>query len=178
MLIGVCGISGVGKNWFCKHLQIINPDLVHLDLDVLCHDILRSDDIKNKVIDLLGSFIIFKSGKYKGDINRRKVAELIYNNKYLMTKYLDIIYTELEIRLDTLFKYNPNGSFILNGALLTQSKYFNKCDITYLIKRKDKNRIDSVMKRDGITKNQLAMRDKNAIDYNENDFTYIVINTK
>jgi len=100
---------------------------------------------------------------------------LIYNNREKHRALSGIVWAEMESMIDSAIS-DRSGQYILNWLLLTRSKYFKMCDTTYLIKRDNDRRIAAVLERDNITSEYMAARDRNGIEYNENDFSWVVHN--
>lgn len=67
---------------------------------------------------------------------------------------------------------------IVDWILLPHTKYWKNNAIKILIKpENDKLRYDSLLKRDNVSMEYLQLRDKASIEYNENEFDYIIYNT-
>lgn len=163
MIIGITGKSGSGKNYFAETLLQNNPNLVHVDIDIIGHKAFEIQEVKNRLIETFGS------------VDRKEIADLIFNNRNVYDKFVDITWVYMQGMIDKIIN-DKEKDYILNWILLPKSKYFNMCDINYLIKRDEEERIKSALKRDGITINQMCDRDKNSIEYNENDFDFVIIN--
>ena len=176
MIIGITGKSGVGKNHFAEQLKKINPALVHIDVDKIGHEAMVKPEILDQIIAAFGDSFI-----EDGKINRPMLGDLIFNNREKYKELSKIVWDEMEKAIDGIIaKFSDNMiepcDFILNWILLPKSKYWDMCDIKYLITRDEINRVESVLKRDNISHEYLIKRDMNGIDYDENDFDWVVNN--
>lgn len=170
MIIGITGKSGSGKNYFAESLLRINPNLIHIDIDTIGHKVLELQDVKSKLIETFGNNIVSKQG-----IDRKKLADLVFNNRHKHEQMADITWAHMKSMIDEAISDNSKD-YILNWILLPHSHYFNMCDIKYLIRRNDNLRIRSVLTRDRISPLQLKARDNNGIQYSEKDYDYVIIN--
>lgn len=90
-----------------------------------------------------------------------------------------IIWALMQDRIDRLlecFVDTLKRPVIINWILLPKTKYFDTCDIKYLVKRDENKRISSVLERDGISLDYLQKRDESGIEYDESAFDWVVFN--
>jgi dephospho-CoA kinase len=163
MIIGITGKSGSGKNHFAEQLLSIAPKMIHIDIDKIGHMTFEIPEVKSALIQTFGH------------LERKKIAEIIFNNRYMHDKLADITWKYMKDMIEAQLKDTSKG-YILNWILLPSCHFFKLCDIKYLIKRDETVRVKSAMMRDSITIEQMAARDNNSIQYNEDDFDYIIIN--
>lgn len=168
MVIGVSGMSGVGKNYFSNKLCEQMEDTVHIDIDLIGHKVLEEKDIIYELEKYFGSNIISN-----GRVDRKSLAEIVFNNREKYNKLAEVTWDKMKVEIDKILCSN-HKNYILNWILLPQSHYFNMCDVKYLIVADNDIRIRDVISRDKITKNQLKVRDKNSIEYDENKFDFVV----
>ena len=172
MIIGVAGKSGAGKNFFAESLRIINPRLIHVDIDLIGHQTFEIPEVMEKLIMYFGDKIL-RDGK----IDRKAVADLVFTNRHNYDQMAEATWGHMQRLIDEAIS-DPTQDYILNWILLPHSRYFAMCGITYLVVRDEELRVDGVLERDGITRDALEDRDTNGIKYNPSDFTFVVLNNR
>ena len=170
MIIGITGKSGSGKSHFSEMLVKINPTLIHIDIDKIGHAAFEVPDVKKKLIEVFGADII-----KDGIVDRKQIADLVFTNRHLYQKMSDVTWEYMQKLIDEAIS-DTTKSYILDWLLLPHSHYIRWCDARYLIKRDEQQRINAVLKRDGITLDQMAARDSAGIEYNEQDFDFVITN--
>lgn len=168
MIIGITGRSGVGKSSLSKLLQKFGNNFMYVNFDELGHQILDDYEVQEQIKRSLGVEVTSST-------NRKALAEKIFCDRSKMKVLSDIMYDRMKVEVNAILKTYEN--VILDWILLPHTSYFRLCDIKILVKPKTDNiRKEKVMKRDGLTEIELAMRDSASIKYNENDFDFVIKN--
>lgn len=170
MIIGICGKSGSGKSTLANQIiELTNNKAVHLDIDKVGHSVLLLPEIKEELINSFGEHIIKEN-----IVDRKKLGEIVFNSRNEMHKLSDITWKYMQIEIDNFLKVNKDKIIILDWLLLSISKYFAICDIKILLDIPYEIRKERAMKRDNITEEAFDLREKASIDFDKNNFDYVI----
>ena len=170
MIIGICGKSGSGKSTLANQIvELTNNKGIHLDIDKIGHKILLLPDIINELTNSFGASIIKDN-----NVNRKKLGEIVFNSRNKMNKLSNITWKYMQIEIDNFLNGNKDKIIILDWILLPITKYFSMCDIKILLDIPYNIRKERAIKRDNITKESFDLREKSSIDFNPNNFDYVL----
>jgi len=171
IIIGITGKSGSGKSTICRALAN-KLDGKIIDFDDISHKCLAQQSIIDFVSETFGKDIINNNG----EIDRKKLGEIVFCNTAHMNTLNDVVYKEMIKIIDNIIKYSNKRYLILDYLLLPQTKYFDKCNYKILVNASIKTRFERVMERDGLTLDYITKRENNSIDFKENDFDIVINN--
>ena len=169
MIIGICGKSGSGKSTLSKTLTNHYKNIIHLDIDKVGHNVLTIKDVKNELIKNYGTSILNNE-----NIDRKKLGEIVFNSRIEMNNLSEITWKYMQIEIDKFLIDNKDKIIILDWILLPISKYFDKCDIKILLDIPYEIRKERAIKRDNITEISFDLREKASINYDTNQFDYVI----
>ena len=170
MIIGICGKSGSGKSTLANQIvKLTNNKGIHLDIDKIGHKVLLLPDVINELTNSFGESIIKDN-----NIDRKKLGEMVFNSRNKMNKLSNITWKYMQIEIDNFLNSNKDKIIILDWILLPITKYFSMCDIKILLDVPYSIRKERAIKRDNITKESFDLREKASIDFNTNDFDYVL----
>ena len=144
---------GSGKSTVCKIFRILGVPIFEADIEA--KNLLNiNEKIRKKIIRLFGKGIYFNNQ----EIDRKKLAGIIFNNKLLLQKVNQIIHPEVQIKFDSWVK-KQNSVYVLHeAAILFESGFYKQMDQNILIVADEKIRIKRIIERDGISKKQALDR--------------------
>lgn len=129
--VAVTGGISSGKTKFCSFLQDLGAFVVSADNVV--HQLLSSHlTLRKKVIDLLGPKILVD-----GEIDRRKIAEIVFKDKNLLFSLEAIVHPEVFLQIEKDFKFAQEQNFPLFVAeipLLFEVNSDRFFDVTVTVK--------------------------------------------
>lgn len=173
MIIGICGKSGCGKSTLSNNIiELTNGKAVHLDIDKVGHNVLKIDEVKEELVNSFGSFIIKEN-----NIDRKKLGKMVFNSRDKMKVLSDITWKYMQIEIDEFLSNNKDRIIILDWLLLPITKYFNMCDLKIFLDIPYEVRKQRAMRRDNISKEAFDLREKASIDFNQENFDYVLKNT-
>jgi dephospho-CoA kinase len=175
--IGISGKIGSGKSVVLNYLKSINIPCYNLDLEsrkimkpgMVCYE---------KIVNTFDKEVLNKNKT----LNRKKIAEIVFNDKRKRDKLNSIVHPELLKRVKALTVKNIQKKkefIVFEGALIKKTTKIGKfLDKIILIKAFQKIIIQRVLTRDSKTKEEIQkiLLAQKGIIQNKHDFDYIVSN--
>lgn len=169
MIIGICGKSGSGKSTLSRTLASNLENATLLDIDKIGHSVLTIPEVKQELINAFGSEILGKD-----NVDRKKLGEIVFESRKDMQKLSDITWKYMQIEIDKFMSSNEGKIIILDWILLPISKYFEMCDLKVLLDIPYEIRKERAMKRDNISEDKFDLRERASIDFDINNFDYVI----
>lgn len=151
--VGITGGIGSGKSTVCKIFELLNIPV--FDADTVAKQILNSNfKIKTGLIHIFGE------GIYLDDetIDRKKLAKIIFNDDIQLEKMNRLVHPAVRKEFNTWVKKQNSEYIIHEAAILFESDFYKMMDYTILITAPKKQKIERVIKRDGIPKDLVLER--------------------
>lgn len=154
-VVGLTGGIGSGKTTVIKMFAALGVPVYIADIEAkkLTNS---SPVIREKLIKLLG-----KEAYQNDKLNRKFVAEKIFNDKNLLEGVNAIIHPEVGLNFEKWREQQTSDYVIKEAAILFENGSYKNCDVVILVTAPEEVRIARVMKRDGVTKSQVKERIKN-----------------
>lgn len=172
-LIGVTGFSGSGKSTFCNFLKQLGAYVV--DADEIGRNILKKGSSALKEVkDIFGEKYIMENG----ELNRKKLGELVFNNKDELEKLNRITFRKIEEEIEREILNSVGEFVVVDCALLCNMDIIHKFDEVVYITSDMPTLIERITARDDISYDTA----KNRIENQKTDFlkyaTIIIENNK
>ena len=171
MIIGISGKSGTGKTKIAEMLAFeLGANII--SFDKISHMTIETDSFKELVKSKISSEVFDSNG----NIVRKKLGEIVFNDKEklaLINKHSESLMEQI---IDELIKQNTKPHLILDYSLLPLMKYFNMCQFKILVTATESVRYERIMNRDGITEEYLNAREKNSPEYISALFDLVIEN--
>lgn len=159
--IGITGGIGSGKSMVCKILETMGYPVFYADQEAK-KSMIQDDLLKAGIIDLLGT-----ASYQNGELNRPFIAEKIFGNPDLKQK-MDALVHPAVFRAFEVWKSRQTAPLIFNeSALLFETGSYKRFDATVLVTANKETRIERVMKRDQVTREQVVSRMENQLSDEE-----------
>lgn len=153
-VIGITGGIGCGKTTVTSLLsQKLNAPI--LDADKISKQAMNSPEIINMIRKFFGE-VIFDNHEL---INREMLANIVFSNEEKLLQLNQIIHpyvmNEITQKVEELKKENE---YILLDVPLPNNDFINLSDVIIVVVANDENRIKRVMKRSGLTEENVKKR--------------------
>ena len=145
-IIGLTGGIGSGKSTVAKFIEELGYPVYNSDF--WAKELVNVDEnLKSRIIELLGEESYDENGKY----NRKFVAEKVFENQELLLQLNQIIHPAVKIHFENWVNAQ-NAEFVFKEtALLFELKLNESCYQSILVTADENIRIKRVMDRDGRT---------------------------
>ena len=174
MKLGVTGGIGSGKTSVCKVFGVLGIPLFSADQEA------RSVmEIDTSVILRLNA-IAGKNLYVDGSLDRNEFARLIFNNKALLEKVNSVVHPAVYSRFREWEKKQDAPYVIFEAAILFESGGFNMVDRVITVVAPVEERIERVMLRNNMTRDQVLERISNQMSDSEkaNRSDYVIDNSE
>ena len=161
MIIGLTGGIGSGKSIVAKMFEILG--CLVFNSDETAKLIYFEENIKSQVINLLGQ----EAYKNPTELNKSFISKKIFSNTDLLHQLNTIIHPEVKNCFETFKRENKNKIIIKESALLFEAKTDKDMDKIVLVTAKDEIRVNRVIERDGLTKDEVLKKIKAQISQEE-----------
>ena len=172
--VGITGGIGSGKSIIC---QLFNRlEVPYYSADKEAKDLINHHlPIKKEIEKVFGNEIY----NSQGNLDRKKVSELIFKDKVLLEKLNSIVHPQVQQHFKDWLSLNENQKYILKeAAILFESGTYKDLDFIITVIAPVELRINRVIKRDGLTIEQVKSVMKNQTSDEEKIklSKYIIVN--
>jgi dephospho-CoA kinase len=152
--IGITGGIGSGKTTICQVFELLGVPVYYAD--VASKQLLISDsDIHRRVVDLFGKDILDENKR----ISRKKVALKVFGDEDALQKLNAIMHPAVGQHFEQwLLKHAAAPYIMKEAAILFESGAHKQLDQVIAITAPSELRIQRVMKRDGVTREEVLRR--------------------
>lgn len=173
MLVGIVGKSGSGKSFIAKSLEEKIDNSIWIDVDKVGHMSLNDNKIKDALINHFGLSIL------NGDsIDRKKLSDIVFNDEKELAFLNQLTELYIKDKITQVINNNPNKIIILDWALLTETRFFELCDIKILVQASKDLRTERVIKRDNVDISKFEAREKASYSYDNLNFDFVLKNNE
>ncbi|WP_372773417.1 dephospho-CoA kinase [Mangrovibacterium sp.] len=151
--VGITGGIGSGKSTICQFFKSIGIPVFEADTEAK-KLINSSVAIKNQLIAEFGSDIYLPNQH----IDRKKLAELIFNSPPLLEKVNGIIHPEVRNHFEKWANQQNSPYIIHEAAIMFESGFYKMMDYTVLVTAPEADRIKRVMERENTTAENVRSR--------------------
>ena len=153
-IIGITGTSGAGKTSALNALSALGA--LVLDCDRIYHELLQSNTAMLKELeDYFGGVVT------AGKLDRKKLGAIVFSDPAALKKLNEIthkyVYDEVETRLADWEKAG-GATAAIDAIGLVDGNLKNLCDFLVAVTAPEEIRLERIMARDGITREQAQLR--------------------
>lgn len=148
--IGITGGIGSGKTTVCKIFSCLGVPIYYAD-DNAKTITNNSPLIKKQIIDNFG-----KDVYEDGILNRKKLADIVFNDKEKLNKLNSIIHPEVEKHFNQWLNQHSEAKYIIQeSAILFESGFEKHFDKIICMMVPINHRIERILKRENTTKENI-----------------------
>lgn len=153
LAIGITGGIGSGKSTVCEVFKLLGVPL--FEADTAAGKLINSDsEIRNNLIQLFGNEIYNSDKK----INREKLANIIFNSDVELEKVNKVVHPAVRKEFMNWLKLQKTDYVIHEAAILIESGFYKMMDFTILVSAPEEMRIERVMRRNNLTRENVISR--------------------
>ena len=154
--IGITGGIGSGKSTVCR--VFIALGIPVFEADLIAKELMNTNqEIHKKLVNLFGASV------YHSDhtVDRKYLAGIVFNNPSLLAQLNEIVHPVVRETFFSWCKKQQSTYIIHEAAILFESGFYKMMDKTIAVVTSENERIQRVMKRDGLTLELVKERIKN-----------------
>lgn len=152
--LAVTGNIASGKTLIESFLK--EERIIVIDTDKIVHKLL-SENIE--VIEKVNNLFEEKVKDEKGGINRKKVGEIVFKDKNKFRQLEEILHPEVKKEVDKFFEENKNEKIVaVTVPQLYETGWEKFFDYVLLVTAKDELRIERLINRNNMSKEQAEAR--------------------
>jgi dephospho-CoA kinase len=154
--IGITGGIGSGKSTVCKVFKALGIPVYHAD-DSARTITDRNPEVIARIKQAFGDDMYAN-----GLLDRPKMAALVFNNPEELAKLNSIVHPAVRAELPVWLEANKNAPYMLyEAAILFESGAYKLVDKSILVAADEEARIERVMQRDNVGREEVLNRVKN-----------------
>lgn len=172
-IVGVTGGIGSGKTTIINYIK--SKGYAVYIADDAGKKVMQKPEIIQQINELFHNEVLLEDGF----LDRSKIAALVFNDYEKLRQLNNIVHPAVALDFEEFKRENASEKVIFKEtAVLFESGSYKNCDATILITAPLEIRINRVMQRDNISKEQVESRIKNQLPDQEKAAlaTYIVEN--
>lgn len=154
-IIGLTGGIGSGKSTIASYFKALGVPVYIADDEA--RKLMDNPETVKKVQSVFEENVIENHV-----LDRKKIATLVFSNPQKLEQLNSIVHPEVKKHFISWLKKHKDQPFIIKeAAILFESGSYKDCDKIIVVTAPEEIRIDRVMQRDRVTKEQVLERMKN-----------------
>jgi dephospho-CoA kinase len=154
--VGITGGIGSGKSTACKVFRTLGIPV--FEADHVARQLVNSSPIiRHQMIQTFGEAVYLPDGT----INRKYLSGIVFNNSSLLAQLNNIVHPVVREEFEEWCLKQKSAYILHEAAILFESGFYKLMDKTITVVTNEDERIQRVMKRDGITIELVKQRIKN-----------------
>lgn len=163
-IIGLTGGIGSGKTTITRYIE--TKGIPVYIADDAGKRVMEHQEIIDKVNALFNNEVLLANGL----LDRKKIASIVFNNSEKLAQLNNIVHPAVALDFEDFKENNKKAAIIVKeSAVLFESNAYKSCDFTILITAPEDVRIQRVIKRDGVSKEEVLNRIKNQMSEEEKE---------
>jgi len=157
--VALTGNIGSGKTLICRFFEILGVPVFYADSEA--KKLYENKNILLKVKQEFGEEILTS----QGNLNKTLLAEKIFTNKENLKKINGIIHPEVFKIFEEWARNHRNKPYVIQeAAILFETGSYKRFNRTILVYAPEEILIERVMKRDGLSRQEVLNRLQNQMD--------------
>ncbi len=164
VVVGVTGGIGSGKTTVAKLFELLNMPVFYADDEA--KKLYDNPKLVAKVVKIFGKKVLSKNK----NIDKKKLAEIVFSNKELLGKLNAIIHPLVRVEFLIWKKSKKGAPFVIKEAAIMIESGAIKCiDYLVLVKSTKYLKISRLLKRNNFTKTEIESRIKEQLSDSERE---------
>lgn len=159
MLIGLTGRTGSGKSAAARIFEGLGAYVA--DCDSVAHEILFDNEIKKKLCNLFSDSILDS----ENNIDRKALGSIVFSDEKKLLLLNGVVHKAIVEKCVALCEESGNDICIMDGSELKSSGADLLCEHIVVIEADEKTRLERIMARDNISREEALMRMNSQKDY-------------
>lgn len=144
--IGITGGIGSGKSTVCRVFSALGIPV--FEADKIAKDLMNTnEEIREKLLSLFGASVYLPDGV----VDRKYLAGIVFNDPSLLEQLNSIVHPVVRQTFFDWCNKQQSPYIIHEAAILFESGFYKMMDKTIAVVTSESERIQRVMKRDGLT---------------------------
>jgi len=174
-IIGLTGGIGSGKSTVAKY--IASKGIPVYIADDEAKKIMTKKSVIHEIQNLFKENIILENGQ----LDRKKIAAIVFQDSSLLKKLNEVVHPKVKKHFKKWLEKNKEAPFVVKEvAILFETGGNTECDKVILVTAPEDVKINRVMKRDNVSREEIIKRMKNQLSDAEKSMKsdYVVTNVK
>jgi dephospho-CoA kinase len=151
-IIGLTGGIGSGKSTIASHFKSLGIPVYIAD--DASRNVTALPKVRKQIKNQFGADVFNGSG-----LNRQKLAQLVFSDPEKLKQLNAIIHPAVKADFDLWLTQHANAPIVIKeAAILFESGSYKNCDAIITITAPEEIRIARVIKRDGVTRDEVLRR--------------------
>lgn len=150
--VGLTGNIGSGKTLVSEIFRTLKVPVFHADDEA--KKLYLDPVIRKELAGILGPSIFDTEGR----LDRGRMASLVFNDEKLLSRVNALIHPRVRESFTAMTLETSAPYIIYEAAILIESGYFRELDRLILVSAPEPIRLERVMKRDGVTEQEVRQR--------------------
>ena len=170
MIVGITGRVGVGKSKAVEIIQTTFKDVSIFDLDLIGHELLLTNKLKQQCVDLFSKKILDQNK----EIDRSILSQIVFADQEKLKQLNRIIHPEIcsYVKNKIIECKQENNLIIIAGALILEIGLVDSCDKVITIDANNQKIIQKI----GQKYAKIAKHQRSKEEYNDNSDKVIINN--
>ncbi|MFK5957741.1 MAG: dephospho-CoA kinase [Lutibacter sp.] len=156
-VIGLTGGIGSGKSTVLSMFQKLGA--VTYIADIEAKKLMNTnEELIDKISQLFG-----KKAYLYNELNKKYIASIVFNDQQKLAELNELVHPKVRDHFNKFLKKTTAKIVIYESAILFESDNNKRCDFIITVTANFEDKLKRVMKRDGVTKQQIFNRIKNQL---------------
>ncbi|MFC2110234.1 dephospho-CoA kinase [Bacteroidota bacterium] len=161
MVVGLTGGIGSGKSTVLKMFQKLGAAVYIADIEA--KKIMNSSDVlKGEIKSIFG-----EEAYTEGTLNRAYISSIVFKNPEKLKLLNKVVHPAVRKDFFEFVQNNKAAYIVYESAILFESNNYQFCDAVVLVVAPKQLRVDRILKRESITKEQIEARMNNQLSDEE-----------
>ncbi len=139
-LIGIIGGIASGKSTVAAEFEKLGCAVI--DADVIVHELLREDRVRNEVVQLFGPGVL----NARGELDRKRLATIVFADTRHLSALNKVVHPRVLQRTEELIaQYNKDShtkAIVLDMPLLVEVGWADRCDRVIFVECDRRRRVE------------------------------------